>query len=61
MAPEIINNTSGYSYYVDLWSIGVCLYEFLGNIYIFNKIFINNIKKQLKDFLIMKILLVLMN
>lgn len=30
MAPEIINNTSGYSYYVDLWSIGVCLYEFLG-------------------------------
>jgi len=28
MAPEIING-KGYSYHVDLWSIGICLYEFM--------------------------------
>lgn len=28
MAPEIITG-KGYSYNVDLWSIGVCLYEFM--------------------------------
>ena len=28
MAPEILIGT-GYTYSVDLWSIGVCLYEFL--------------------------------
>lgn len=28
MAPEILTN-KGYSYYVDLWSIGVVLYEFM--------------------------------
>jgi cGMP-dependent protein kinase 1 len=28
MAPEIITG-KGYSYSVDLWSIGVCLYEFM--------------------------------
>lgn len=28
MAPEIING-KGYSYSVDLWSIGICLYEFM--------------------------------
>jgi len=28
MAPEIING-KGYSFTVDLWSIGVCLYEFM--------------------------------
>ena len=28
MAPEIITG-KGYSYSVDLWSIGICLYEFL--------------------------------
>lgn len=28
MAPEIITG-KGYSYNVDLWSIGICLYEFM--------------------------------
>ena len=28
MAPEIITG-KGYSFNVDLWSIGICLYEFL--------------------------------
>ncbi len=28
MAPEIING-KGYSLFIDLWSIGVCLYEFM--------------------------------
>jgi len=28
MAPEILKNT-GYSFYVDLWSLGVVLYEFM--------------------------------
>jgi cGMP-dependent protein kinase len=28
MAPEIILG-KGYSYNVDLWSVGVCMYEFL--------------------------------
>lgn len=28
MAPEIIQG-KGYSYSVDLWSVGVCLYEFM--------------------------------
>lgn len=28
MAPEIING-KGYSYAVDLWSIGIILYEFM--------------------------------
>ena len=28
MAPEIISG-KGYSYMVDLWSIGICLYEFM--------------------------------
>ena len=28
MAPEIIKG-KGYSYNVDLWSIGICLYEFM--------------------------------
>lgn len=28
MAPEILTG-KGYSYAVDLWSIGVCLYEFM--------------------------------
>lgn len=28
MAPEIITG-KGYSYSVDIWSIGICLYEFL--------------------------------
>ena len=32
MAPEILTGT-GYTYTVDLWSIGICLYEFLyGNV-----------------------------
>lgn len=29
MAPEIITG-KGYTYSVDLWSIGICLYEFMG-------------------------------
>ena len=28
MAPEIIQG-KGYSYSVDLWSVGICLFEFL--------------------------------
>lgn len=28
MAPEILTG-AGYTYSVDLWSIGVCLYEFM--------------------------------
>jgi cGMP-dependent protein kinase len=28
MAPEILSG-KGYSYVVDLWSIGICLYEFM--------------------------------
>jgi cGMP-dependent protein kinase len=28
MAPEIISG-KGYSFFVDLWSIGICLYEFV--------------------------------
>jgi cGMP-dependent protein kinase len=28
MAPEIITG-KGYTYNVDLWSIGICLYEFM--------------------------------
>lgn len=28
MAPEIILG-KGYSYHVDLWSVGICCYEFL--------------------------------
>lgn len=28
MAPEVMRG-KGYSYHVDLWSIGICLYEFL--------------------------------
>jgi len=28
MAPEILKNT-GYSLYVDIWSLGVVLYEFM--------------------------------
>lgn len=28
MAPEIVNG-KGYSFFIDLWSIGVCLYEFM--------------------------------
>ena len=28
MAPEVLNG-KGYSYFCDLWSIGICMYEFL--------------------------------
>ena len=28
MAPEVLSG-KGYSYYVDLWSTGICLYEFM--------------------------------
>lgn len=28
MAPEVLSG-KGYSYYVDLWSAGICLYEFM--------------------------------
>jgi cGMP-dependent protein kinase len=28
MAPEVLSGR-GYSYYGDLWSLGVCLYEFM--------------------------------
>ena len=28
MAPEILTGT-GYSYFCDLWSIGICMYEFM--------------------------------
>ena len=28
MAPEILNGL-GYTNYVDLWSLGICMYEFL--------------------------------
>jgi cGMP-dependent protein kinase len=28
MAPEIMKQ-KGYSYSIDLWSVGVCLYEFM--------------------------------
>jgi cGMP-dependent protein kinase len=32
MAPEILTG-KGYTYSVDLWSIGICLYEFMcGNV-----------------------------
>ncbi len=29
MAPEIILNSSGYSFTVDYWSLGICLFEFV--------------------------------
>lgn len=29
MAPEVIVG-KGYDFYVDFWSLGICLYEFMG-------------------------------